>query len=48
MMMNLNYSNFNYEHPNLWAQLCCIGNAVVIKDVSEISCDEQLTRVGRP
>ncbi len=48
MMRDVSYSNFRYERPNLWAQLCCMGDAVVNKDVSENSCDEQLTRVDQP
>ncbi len=48
MMKEDRYSKFNHERPNLLAHFCCMGDAVVNKDVSENLCDQQLTGVGRP
>ncbi len=40
------YSNSKHERSNLSARFCCLCNAVVNKDISEISYDKQLTGVS--
>ena len=46
MMGEDHYYKFNHKHLNLRAHFCCMGDAEVNKDVSENSCDEQLTGVA--